>query len=217
MSTGNLNLDLFANEILEATENSFAISKIKKRYPSLSDKEAFEILSLIKSTTEQNDKQTVSLAITAPPSFSIRAKSTKIVVEQMIKNAEKSILITGYSLSDYFGELIDIIIQKSQSGVYVKFFINNIEKQNNIEKLLRYKGRFLDIYTYANKNDSMSALHAKVITVDGKESLITSANLSFHGQEGNIELGAFVKSESVSKQIDDIFTKLIFNKVLTRV
>ena len=30
----------------------------------------------------------------------------------------------------------------------------------------------------------MAALHAKVISVDKKDNLITSANLSYHGQEG---------------------------------
>ena len=42
----------------------------------------------------------------------------------------------------------------------------------------------------------MAALHAKVIVVDGIQTLITSANLSYHGQEGNIELGTFVKDKN---------------------
>ena len=41
----------------------------------------------------------------------------------------------------------------------------------------------------------MAALHAKVISVDEQQTLITSANLSYHGQEGNIELGTLVDSK----------------------
>lgn len=135
----------------------------------------------------------------------------------MIENAKRNILITGYSLSSYFSELMDIIIDKSQKGIFVKFFINNIEKQPEAEKLLRYKGAFLKIYDYSNKDDEMAALHAKVISVDGKQTLITSANLSYHGQQGNIEIGTLIESERVAKQIDNVMTQLIFRKIFKEV
>lgn len=40
----------------------------------------------------------------------------------------------------------------------------------------------------------MTVLHAKVIGVDGQKTLKTSANLSYHGQEGNIELETLIES-----------------------
>ena len=213
MSTGNLNLDLFLSELLESmnADNALAKDAIKKRYPSLNDKQASEICAMIMASQEGSN-DTVSLAVTAPPSFSIRAKSTKNTVETMIKGAKKSILITGYSLSDYFNDLVDMIIRKSQSGVFVEFFFNNIEAQKNVDKLSRYRGRFLRIYNYTHGSDPMSALHAKVISVDNEKTLITSANLSYHGQEGNIELGTLITSAKVANQVKDIFTKLIFTK-----
>ena len=101
--------------------------------------------------------------------------------------------------------------------MFVKFFINNIEKQPDVDKLLRYKGRFLQIYDYSNEEDKMAALHAKVISVDMKQTLITSANLSYHGQQGNIELGALIESEYTAKQLDDVMTQLIFKKIFKQV
>ena len=159
----------------------------------------------------------VSLVVTAPPSFRIDAKPTMTVVRTMLEGAGRNILITGYSLSSYFSELTDTIIDKSQRGVFVKFFINNIEKQPDADKLLRYKGRFLQIYDYSNEEDKMAALHAKVISVDMKQTLITSANLSYHGQQGNIELGALIESEHTAKQLDDVMTQLIFKKIFKQV
>ncbi len=135
----------------------------------------------------------------------------------MIEGSKRNILITGYSLSSYFAELTDTIIDKSQRGVFVKFFINNIEKQPDADKLLRYKGRFLQIYDYSNDEDKMAALHAKVISVDMKQTLITSANLSYHGQQGNIELGALIESENTAKQLDEVMTQLIFKKIFREV
>lgn len=145
------------------------------------------------------------------------AKSTKNTVEEMIRGAKRSVLITGYSLSGYFTDLVDVLIEKSQKGVYVKFFVNNIENQKGFDKLCRYKGRFLHIYNFAGSNDSMAALHAKVISVDENQTLITSANLSYHGQEGNIELGMLVDSREIAKQVDDIFTHLVFTKVVKEI
>ena len=49
-----------------------------------------------------------------------------------------------------------------------------------------------------------------------QQTLITSANLSYHGQQGNIEFGTLIESKQIAKQIDDVFTKLIFQKCLLR-
>lgn len=219
MSTGSINLDILLNQIREdaIARTNEAVTEIKKRYPKLSDKEAQEIHTLVVAAASETDKSKASLVVTAPPSFAIRASSTKITVDSMISNAKSSILITGYSLSDYFGDMIDCLIRKSQSGVFVKFYVNHIEDQASFDKLCRYKGRFLKIYNYPKQDDKMSALHAKVISVDQKETLITSANLSYHGQEGNIELGTHIISPEIARQVEDVFTRLLFSKVFQEV
>ena len=106
-----------------------------------------------------------------------------------------------------------ILIQKSQRGVFVKFFVNNIESQKCFDRLIKYQGRFLEIYNYPKRHDSMAALHAKVISIDQKETLITSANLSYHGQEANIELGTNIVSKEIAVQVETLFTQLTFSKV----
>ena len=219
MSTGNVNLDILLGQIeadrIANTKQS--IPQIMKRYPSLSQKQAEEIQQLVTAASAEEKTVSASLVTTVPPSFSVRAKSTKNTVEGLIRGAKRSVLITGYSLSGYFADLVDVLIEKSQKGVYVKFFVNNIENQKGLDKLCRYKGRFLHIYNFAGSNDSMAALHAKVISVDEQQTLITSANLSYHGQEGNIELGTLVDSREIAKEVDDIFTHLIFTKVVKEI
>lgn len=220
MSTGNINLDLLLSRIqhdaLTGTRDS--VASIRKRYPALTEKEALEIYSLVAGASNDNATEKASLVVTAPASFSLRAKSTKNTVENLIKSTKSSLLITGYSLSDYFGDLVDVIIHKSQSGIFVKFFVNDIESQTGFDKIVRYKGRFLKVYNYPKqKDDRMSALHAKVLSVDGNKTLITSANLSFHGQEGNLELGTLMESSEIARQVDEVFTRLIFKKVFVEV
>lgn len=214
----SVNPDILFNTIKEDQENgtSKASEMLKQLFSGVGDS-CDDLASLFGQALIQDDSDKVSLVVTAPPSFSINARTTMNVVSSMIEGAESSILITGYSLSSYLADLVDTIIQKSQSGIFVKFFVNDIDSQDSFEKLLRYKGRFLKIYNYKKQEDSMAALHAKVISVDQKKTLITSANLSYHGQQGNIELGMLAESKKIAKQVDDVFTKLIFAKVFTEI
>lgn len=219
MPGGNLNREILFNTIKgdASSGSSNAVSLIKKRFPELSEPQCEDIIGIISGAMEMQDGDKVSLVVTAPPSFAINARTTMNVVQSMINDAERNILITGYSLSSYFSDLVDTIVQKSQRGVFVKFFVNDIDKQPGFDKILRYKGRFLKIYNFHPSEDEMAALHAKVISVDQKQTLITSANLSYHGQQGNIELGTLIESKQIAKQIDDVFTKLIFSKVFSEV
>lgn len=218
MSTGSINLDILLNKIREQSiSDPTAVPGIlMKRYPMLTEKAAKE-LSLLILEDQNNQGIKANLVSTAPPSFLVKAEPTKIAVDTMIRSAEGSILITGYSLSEYFEELIDCIIRKSQQGVFVKFFVNHIEDQKCFDRICQYKGKFLKLYNYPRHDDKMAALHAKVISVDNRETLITSANLSYHGQEGNIELGTHLVSTDIAKQVDDFFTQLIFAKVFEEI
>ena len=215
MSGGNINKELFfstlKSDLANGTNNS--TSMLKRSFLGLSDDNYESIVELVLDAINKQEADKVSLVATTPPSFSISAKTTMNAVQSMINEAERNILITGYSLSSYFADLVDTIVSKSQQGVFVKFFVNDIENQSGFDKILRYRGRFLKVYNYKQEDDKMAALHAKVISVDQEKTLITSANLSYHGQQGNIELGTLIESKDIAKQIDDIFTKLIFSKV----
>lgn len=222
MSTGNLNLDILLGKIknistCEDEPSLEVITAIKKQFPSLNDEDVLNIYALICAAQASGSKEKTRLVLTAPPSFSVKVQSTKNIVEKMLTDAKSSITITGYSLSEHFDDMIDLIIQKSQSGVFVRFFVNDIDGQPHFDKLCRYRGRFLKIYNYKHSGDHMSALHAKVISVDMKLTLITSANLSYHGQLGNIELGALIESSAIARQVEDVFTQLLFSKVFCQV
>ncbi len=219
MSGGSINKEILFNTVKSDMANGTAnaVPMIKKGFPELSNPECAELVAFLENAITSGDADKVSLVVTAPPSFSINARTTMNVVQSMINGAERNILITGYSLSSYFSELVDTIIQKSQRGVFVKFFVNDLDKQPDFDKVLRYKGRFLKVYNYHQDEDKMAALHAKVISVDQRQTLITSANLSYHGQQGNIELGTLIESKQIARQIEDVFTKLTFSKVFSEV
>ena len=171
MPDRDLRREILVNAVKSDAVNgtSNAVVLLRRDYPTLTEEQCRELVRTMIETASAKDSEKVSLVVTAPPTFSIKAKPTKITVANMIHGAVSSILITGYSLSEYFSDLVDEIILKSQRGIFVRFFVNDIEHQTEFDKVLRYKGRFLKVYNYPKKaDDKMAALHAKVISVDKK-------------------------------------------------
>ena len=165
-----------------------------------------------------NKSENAELVITAPPSFKIKSRKTAVVVNNLINSAKKEISITGYSISEYAEDLLDLIIKKSMSGVYVNLYINDLDSKDDVLKdILIYKGKYLNVYNYnKDKNDRMAALHAKVIIVDNSKSLITSSNLSYHGMVKNIEMGVLINSKTKSETINNIFRELKKKRILLK-
>ena len=57
------------------------------------------------------------------------------------------------------------------------------------------------------------ALHAKLIVSNVKESLVSSANLSYHGMQGNIEMGFLIESLDRAKHIEEVMKEMVRMKM----
>lgn len=170
------------------------------------------MLCSYKHTSKKTER--ADLVLTAPDSFRVKTLRTKETMCNLIEDTEKSLTITGYSVSDYFADMLDVIIRKSQQGVYV----NDMEKQKvALERLMAYKSRFLQVYEYQKQeDDKMAALHAKMLVADTRKSLVSSANLSYHGMQGNIEMGFIIESQEKVKQIEEVMKEMVRMKVLCK-
>ena len=225
MWNSNIRLELITKEIVQAIESFniknedkvFAniIAKLKKEFPSLSEQEVWQVMGLCVSVYNAKETERAELAITAPISFKLKARKIHEVVENMLRDSQRSITLTGYSVSDYFAEMIDLIISKSQQGVYVRVYLNDYEKhKNNLKRLMDLRTRYLRVFDYQKQDeDAMAALHAKTIVVDEKELLVSSANLSYHGMQGNVEMGIRLASPDKARQIENLLKEMIRMKV----
>lgn len=191
------------------------VLELKKHFVNCRDDEIMDILSLCVNLYGKKQDETAELVITSPDSFRVKSRKTKDVIYSLINEAEKSITITGYSISDFVTEMLNIIISKSQQGVYVTLYVNELEKQKSVlERLLSYQSKFLRVYEYKkDMDDKMAALHAKIIVVDRKTALVSSANLSYHGMQGNVEMGILLNSADKAKQIENLLKELVRMKV----
>ena len=224
MWDSNIRLELISSEIIQAIEAfcvrndskvfGTVISNLKKEFPSLSDQEIWQIIGLCVNVYGGKEAEKAELAITAPISFKIKARKINEVITNMIQDSQKSITLTGYSVSDYFSEMIDLIISKSQQGIYVRLYLNDYEKhKTNLKRLMDLRTKHLRVFDYQKQDDEMAALHAKTIVVDEKELLVSSANLSYHGMQGNVEMGIRLVSEDKAKQVESLLKEMVGMKV----
>ena len=221
----SVKIEYIAGLIVDALENysvnrenaqfRLVIEELRNHFTNCSEEEITDIISLCMKMYSSKKIEHAELVLTAPDSFHIKTLRTNDIMRKLIENAEKSLTITGYSISDYFAEMLDVIIKKSQQGVYVRIYVNDIEKQKEaLDRLMSYRSRFLQVYEYQKQeNDKMAALHAKLIVSDVKKSLVSSANLSYHGMQGNIEMGFLIESHDKAKQIEELMKEMVRMKV----
>lgn len=206
-------------EHLFRTNNIKSIQLINKMFPNLSFEEKIKVIEIAYYMYNNKKNDEFDIVVTAPVSFNIKSRKTHTVIDELINESNKSILITGYSVSDYVDDKIEKIIDKVKSGVIVKLFVNDFySKESQFKNLVMYKGKFLSIYNYkADSKDKMAALHAKVIVSDKQKGIVTSSNLSYHGILGNIEMGVVFNSNDKCIQIEKIFNELIKKKVFEKI
>lgn len=100
------------NSIIDGSAFPKTLSLLMQEFPNLSEAELVHFLNLLMLSHNQKNQDKVQLVATAPPSFGLHVKLTENVVEEMLYSAKKSILMTGYSISDYINNFLDLIIKK---------------------------------------------------------------------------------------------------------
>ena len=95
MSGGSINKEILFNTVKSDLANGTAnaVPMIKRGFPELTNLECAELISLLESAMTSGNSDKVSLVVTAPPSFSVNARTTMNVVQSMINGAERNILI----------------------------------------------------------------------------------------------------------------------------
>ncbi|TWH59344.1 phospholipase D-like protein [Desulfitobacterium sp. LBE] len=210
-------VERFGGELFDLQVFKQSFRSIKEKFPVLTDEETFDLIQMAISLYNYRVTEKVELVITAPNSFKLKALKTSVVIKELINGAQKSITLTGYSISDYFCDLLDVLVEKSRKGIYINLYVNDFNsKKEQLDKLEMYKGRYMSIYDYNKGDDKMAALHAKIVVVDGCKTFISSSNLSYHGLEGNVEMGVVIDSVRKASNVEELFKQLRTQKVFKK-
>ena len=187
---------------------------------------AITLLSEIKKLQDEKIKST-SLVWTSPIFFHEDADKTDQVITDLLLKAKTSITIVGYAMtSDKYVEEIFNILQQNVNinKINTKFIWEQAEKQKihgkkqpSVKEIIRKnwdeKITFPKIYTY---NQDRSSLHAKVLIIDSKEILITSANMTGRGMKRNLEMGLLHTGKSAN-EAEALIQTLIDERIITQV
>lgn len=149
-----------------------------------------------------------------PPGSSLR--STPPVIAEMLDAAERHVIVLSYAV--WLGQarvrsMLDRVVAARQRGVQATFVIDrnyspdSTASGHNLEQLRTEWPNDAprpDIYSWGDDDDRIAKLHAKVIIVDRRDLLVTSANLTGHGMSGNLELGARIMGRPAEQAHDHV-------------
>lgn len=158
----------------------------------------------------------LEVARTGPSSRAFELRSTGTVSREIVDASRSSLLLVGYSVSvsregtGLAAETVGALVAAASRGVRVTAILHR--DPSNREALLRdwpFYARPPVLFTWPEApDDAMTKLHAKVLVGDRSDALVTSANLTYHGMETNIELGIRVTGRAAT-QIEEHFRDLI--------
>ncbi len=149
-------------------------------------------------------------------------RSTLPVVREMLTLARRSVLVVTYSLwvGTEAAAVIDLLAQRSSAGVDVTFVLDARYQDGwSIAELRRHwpkDRRRPELFTWQSAMDSIAKLHAKVVLVDRRDLLITSANLTGHGMRHNLEFGVRVQgdpAEDAASHLDALIRMGVFQRM----
>lgn len=157
----------------------------------------------------------IEVAWTYPGDVRPAVRTTGAVAREIVDGARRSLLVVGYSvtvdpdLAGLAARTVAAMGAAADRGVLVTAILHRDPK--NRSALLRGwpKGRDAPgIFTWPQRDDEMASLHAKVLVADARDALVTSANLTYHGFEGNVEVGVRVTGDAAD-QLEAVFHELI--------
>lgn len=140
------------------------------------------------------------LLVWTAPGAPAAARRTAQVVSDVVTSAQRNLLVVGYSLTKAAAPFVEQVAGAARRGVGCSFVADRME--DKLETLVELWPDDVGLPALWSRppdpDDEVSALHAKFISVDGLRLLVTSANLTYHGFHGNIEMGVLIEGSTAA-------------------
>jgi hypothetical protein len=178
----------------------------------------------------------VDLVTTGPEAGGVANRSTAVVVSELFRNAQRSVLVAGYSVyqgQKVFHALAEQMTQNA--GLQVRMFLDVPRKQGDTSSASAQIARFVHEFKRSQWPHGMplpnvycceqliegqdgkpGSLHAKCIVVDDDRVFVSSANFTEAAQQRNIEVGLLLQSRVVAERLCRFFDALIENHYFAR-
>jgi phosphatidylserine/phosphatidylglycerophosphate/cardiolipin synthase-like enzyme len=157
------------------------------------------------------------LVATLPPEVPGIARPTDRVVREMIGDATSEIILLGYEITHQ--DMASLLSSAVARGAHL-FMICDRGRGSARRVLERWPSGLPPprIFHDRERRDGapFASMHAKCLLVDGRDLLVTSANFTFHGLLGNIEIGVRLSGTPAS-EARKVFSHLVESGILEEV
>ena len=171
--------------------------------------------------TKVTNQQSTELVWTGPTTPFVSARRTEQALLQVINAAEHTLFITSFVAYDV-STIVKALNAASDRGVAISMLLELSQAHGGsitfdaigTMSMLVPGAR---LYAWHEKVDPFSdgRVHAKVAAADGKMCFITSANLTGHAMETNMEAGVLISGGMVPKLLDEHLRSLIEMNVIS--
>jgi phosphatidylserine/phosphatidylglycerophosphate/cardiolipin synthase-like enzyme len=152
------------------------------------------------------------------PGGAAAVRNIESVITQLIQGAQRSITLVGYAVTQAADPLLNDLADAVRRGVDVSLVVDRLK--DRVPQLFRGWPRDVQrpaLWTReADLRDEMSALHAKVLITDDRYLLVSSANLTYHGLRGNLEIGVLLQGD-VALEMKALLNQWIRDRLITSV
>lgn len=154
----------------------------------------------------------IEIVWTGPSRINAGVRSTKPVIEEMLKSAKQGekVTIIDYRITSNAESIVEELNSCLREGVKVDLIVDKSRvNKDELRKCFAEKSLTRPtIYTRKDEESKFYKVHAKVIIIQDRQMLVSSANLTELGTEVNFEIGLLVSGPIVKKM-----TALIANMI----
>ncbi len=160
-------------------------------------------------------EQSVELVWTGPTTRYVRTRRTEQVLIDLVASAIKDVFVVSFVTYDVPG-VITALNEAVGRGVRVRVLLEASASHGgtlDVDLLTKMRTRvpLAEFFTWKERSGPFvdGKVHAKVAVVDGERAFITSANLTGHALEKNMEAGVLIRGGSVPRALSDHLQALI--------
>ena len=166
---------------------------------------AMFVTGLEAKSREAGSKNEMEIVWTGPSRINVGVRNTKPVIEEMLKSTRQGekITIMGYRITSNAESIVEELNSCLKKGVEVDLIVDK-SRVNRRELRKCFADKSLTkptIYTRKDEESKFYKVHAKVIIIQDRQMLVSSANLTELGTEVNFEIGLLVSGPIVKKMI----------------
>ncbi len=143
-------------------------------------------------------KDRIDIAVTGISLMGDGVLSIDQTIAEMMNNAQREIIIAGYSFGNSVPEIMQNLGKAAAKDVTIRIIFNKFENMKDTVKeyYLNLQKQWTNVRLYNYLGTNTSDLHVKAIAVDHTKAMIGSANFSYTAFETNYEISAVITGDS---------------------